>query len=76
MFKFNNSMVPNKVRIGRHFSSNKYAYRDAYSALKSSYSSMLFHLQSRYFLKNINVADIAELLKNKPLIGPYFQSML
>ena len=35
MFKFNNSIVPNKVRIGRHFSSNKYAYRDAYSALKS-----------------------------------------
>ena len=36
MFKFNNSIVPNKVRIGWHFSSNKYAYRDAYySALKS-----------------------------------------
>ena len=28
-------VVPNKVRIGWHFSSNKYAYRDAYSALKS-----------------------------------------
>ena len=27
MFKFNNSIVPNKVRIGWHFSSNKYAYR-------------------------------------------------
>ena len=36
MFKFNNSIVPNKVRIGWHFSSNKYACRDAYSALKSS----------------------------------------
>ena len=28
--------MPNKVRIGWHFSSNKYAYRDAYSALKSN----------------------------------------
>ena len=36
MFKFNNSIVPNKVRIGLHFSSHKYAYRDAYSALKST----------------------------------------
>ena len=36
MFLFNNSIVPNKVHIGWHFSSNKYAYRDAYSALKSS----------------------------------------
>ena len=35
MFKFNNSIVPNKLRIGWHFSSNKYVYRDAYSALKS-----------------------------------------
>ena len=35
MSKFNNSIVPNKVRIGWHFSSNKYAYRDAYSAHKS-----------------------------------------
>ena len=35
MFKFNNSIVPNKVRIGWHFSSNKYPYWDAYSALKS-----------------------------------------
>ena len=35
MFKFNNSIVPNKVHIGWHFSSNKYAYRDDYSALKS-----------------------------------------
>ena len=35
MFKFNNSIVPNKVRIGWHFLSNKYPYRDAYSALKS-----------------------------------------
>ena len=33
-FKFNNSIVPNKVRIGWPFSSNKYAYRDVYSALK------------------------------------------
>ena len=38
MFKFNNSIVPNKVRIGWHFSSNKLAYRDAYSALKSKLS--------------------------------------
>ena len=36
MFKFNNSIVPNKVRIGWHFSSNKYAYRDAYLAHKST----------------------------------------
>ena len=35
MLKFNNSIVPNKVRIGWYFSSNKYAYRDVYSALKS-----------------------------------------
>ena len=35
MFKFNDSIVPNKVRIGWHFSSNKYVYRDAYSALKN-----------------------------------------
>ena len=35
MSKFNNSIVPKNVRIGWHFSSNKYAYRDAYSALKS-----------------------------------------
>ena len=38
MFKFNNGIVPNKVHIGWHFSSNKYSYRDAYSALKSSTS--------------------------------------
>ena len=42
MFKFNNSIVPNRVRIGWHFSSNKYAYRDAYSALKSSAATILF----------------------------------
>ena len=36
MLKFNNSIVPNKGHIGWHFSSNKYAYRDVYSALKSS----------------------------------------
>ena len=35
MLKFNNSIVPSKVRIGWHFSLNKYTYRDAYSALKS-----------------------------------------
>ena len=40
MLKFNNSIVPNKVRIGWHFSSNKYAYRDVYSALKSSTINM------------------------------------
>ena len=34
MFKFNNSIVPNKVRIGWHFSSNKYTYRDTYSTLE------------------------------------------
>ena len=38
MFKFNNSIVPSKVRIGWHFSSNKYAYRDAYSAHKNKSS--------------------------------------
>ena len=37
MFKFNNRIVPNKMRIGWHFSSNKYAYRDAYSALNSNH---------------------------------------
>ena len=36
MFKFNNSIMPNKVGIGWHFSSDKYAYRGAYSALKST----------------------------------------
>ena len=36
MSKFNNSIVPNKVRIGWHFSSNKYTYRDAYLAHKSN----------------------------------------
>ena len=36
MFKFNNNIVPNKVHIGWHFLSNKYAYRDVYSALKSN----------------------------------------
>ena len=36
MFKFNTSIVPNKVHIGWHFPSNKYAYRDAYSAHKSN----------------------------------------
>ena len=41
MFKFNNSIVPNKVRIGWHFLSNKYAYRDAYSALKSNENKKL-----------------------------------
>ena len=35
MFKSNNSLVPNKVRIGWHFSSNKYACRDVYLAFKS-----------------------------------------
>ena len=37
MFKSNNSIVPNKVRLRWHFSSNKYAYKimDVYSALKS-----------------------------------------
>ena len=54
MFKFNNSIVPNKVRIEWHFSSNKYAYRDAYSALKSMENSL-------YFLFNhINAQHITE----------------
>ena len=35
MFKFNNSIVPNMMSIGWHFSSNKYTYRDTYLALKS-----------------------------------------
>ena len=38
MFKFNNNIVPNKVHIGWHFSSNKYVCMDAYSALKSRHS--------------------------------------
>ena len=29
-FIFNKRIVPNKARIGRHFSGNKYAYRDVY----------------------------------------------
>ena len=44
MLKFNNSLVPNKVRIGWHFSSNKYAYRDVYSALKSNYKDLRKYL--------------------------------
>ena len=40
MLKFNNSIVPNKVRIGWHFSSNKHAYRDVYSALKSKFEPL------------------------------------
>ena len=32
----NNRILPNKVCIGWHFSSNKYAYRDTYLALKSN----------------------------------------
>ena len=35
MFKSNNSTVPNKMRIGWHFSSNKCAYRDVYDASNS-----------------------------------------
>ena len=35
MFKSNNRIVPNKMCIGWHFSSNKYVYRDAYLALKN-----------------------------------------
>ena len=59
MFKFNNSIVPNKVRIGWHFSSNKYAYRDAYSALKS-------RQMSRKTLKRQNFqSDIQTLLKDE-----------
>ena len=36
MFKSNNSIVPNinKMRMRWHLSSDKYAYRDVYSALK------------------------------------------
>ena len=41
MFKFNNSIVPNKVRIGWYFSSNKYTYKDAFSAHKSSFLQVL-----------------------------------
>ena len=29
-FFLNKRIVPNKARIGRHFSGNKYAYRDVY----------------------------------------------
>ena len=46
MFKFNNSIVPNKVRIGWHFSSNKYAYRDAFSAHKGTHNQL--HLLCNY----------------------------
>ena len=38
MCKSNDSLVPNKVSIGWHFSSNKYAHRDVYSALKRTYT--------------------------------------
>ena len=41
MFKFNNSIVPNKMSIGWHFSSNKDAYRDVYSALSNMGDTVL-----------------------------------
>ena len=47
MFKFNNSIMPNTVRIGWLFSSNKDAYRDAYSALKSMYMRDGLHLSGK-----------------------------
>ena len=43
MLKFNNSIMPNKVHIGWHFSSKKYAYRDVYSTLKSSQNGCKKH---------------------------------
>ena len=58
MFLFNNSIMPNKVRIGWHFLSNKYAYRDAYSALKCRY--VLYGIRYTVFLvhlKNILLKD-------------------
>ena len=53
MFTSNNGIVPNKVRIGWHFLSNKYAYRDAYSALKSSlkvWQSFCMHMLFDFLL--------------------------
>ena len=47
MLKFNNSIVPNKVCIGWHFSSNKYAYKDVYSALKSITPAVCWKLITR-----------------------------
>ena len=35
MSKFNKHIMPNKVCIGWHFSSNRYIYGDAYLALRS-----------------------------------------
>ena len=57
MFKFNNSIVSNKVHIGWHFSSNKYAYRDAYSALKSmklhvDFTQVMFFWKIHVFVLN------------------------
>ena len=51
MFKFNNSIVPNKERIGLHFSSNKHAYSDAYSALKSKSVWDHFAINNSYTIR-------------------------
>ena len=58
MFTFNNSIVPNKVRIGWHFSSNKYAYRDVYSALKSTDSKLDKHITQKINKANSIMAVI------------------
>ena len=44
MFKSNNNIVLNKVRIGWHFHRINTKNREAYSALKSKYISELLQL--------------------------------
>ena len=65
MFKFNNSVVPNKVRIGWHFSSNKYACRDAYLALKSRVTvTVQYNLQLQYIYSMVVAADLLDITAN------------
>ena len=56
MLKFNNSIVPNKVRIGWHFSSNKYAYRDVYSALKSTDNQTTLYNRYSVYILNMSIS--------------------
>ena len=69
MFKFYNSIVPNKVRIGWHFSSNKYTYRDAYSALKSSLKLNFATLEHSKTL-NARTASVEAVALMTAIIGP------
>ena len=69
MFKSNNTLVPNNVRIGWHFSSNKYAYRDVYSALKSK-SNIAPAIEAPFFSFDISLTtQIIIYYMSKVLVG-------